>query len=198
MARSSRERLPSHTHAGMTVIELMVTLAILVVTMAIAVPGLSGLIAENRRVASINQLLGTLNMLRNEAIKRGIRITLCKTSSTEAVLVMCDPDAGWAEGWAIFVDNTHQPGNVLGVIDGTDTLLRAMKPDREIVIATGANYARGIFYEPSGVSRGINATGNATLGNDTFRVTSGGDRLCVTVNGTGRPSVRRPGQSGCL
>lgn len=198
MTISLRASSPWQRYVGVTMIELLMTLAVLAVLMTVAVPGLSRLIEENRRIANVNLLLGSLGMLRNEAIKRGARVTMCKTVDPDAVPVVCAPDAAWAQGWAIYVDNTHEPGNSLGVIDGTDILLRVARPDAGIVIATGANYARGVFYEPTGVSRGINASGLAALGTDTFRITSGGERLCVTVNGTGRPSVRKPGQPSCL
>jgi len=185
------------THAGVTVIELLVTLSIMVILLTVALPGFSELMAETRRVASVNQLVGALNMARSEAIKRGVRVTLCKSADPDATTPACAPGAAWNQGWLVFVDNTHVAGNLLGVIDGTDQLLRVVAPTAGLMITAGSHYARGLFYEANGVIWGINSGGNRTVGNDTFRLTSNDVRLCVTVNLIGRPSVRKQGQDAC-
>ena len=146
---------------------------------------------------SVKQLVGALNMARSEAIKRGVRVTLCKSADPDATTPACAPGAAWNQGWLVFVDNTHVAGNLLGVIDGTDQLLRIIAPDAGLTITAGSHYARGLLYEANGVIWGINSGGNRTAGNDTFKLTSGNEMMCVSINLTGRPSVRRQGQRSC-
>jgi type IV fimbrial biogenesis protein FimT len=183
--------------AGVTVIELMVTLSIMVILLTVAVPGMKDVIAETRRVASINQLMGALNLARNEAIKRGVRVTLCKTADPLARVPSCDLSAAWSAGWIVFPDHTHVAGNRLGVIDGADAILKVFQVSDGIAIATGGNFAGGMFYEPNGTSGGITARGSRTIFNDTFKIDAAGERVCLVVNTTGRSVVRRQGQEPC-
>lgn len=180
--------------AGVTVIELMVTLSIVVVLLTVAVPGLSDLIADNRRVGSVHQLVGALNMARSEAIKRGVRVTLCKTNHSEAAIPVCDPSAGWDKNWLVFVDNDHQTGNVRGVVDGIDQVLRVLYPSNAMTITTGVGYSGGISYQPNGISQGLRTSGGVGPANGTFILCANGRAKTVIINSTGRVRV---GDASC-
>jgi len=188
---------PWRVHVGVTVIELMVTLAIAVVMLTVAVPGFTSFIADNRRAGQANQVVGMLNMARSEAIKRGVRVTICKTSDPYASSPVCVPTATWGQGWVLFVDRIHIPGNPMGVVDVGDEILRVWSPDPEITLTTGGNYARGLYYDAGGAIRGINASGNRAAGNDTFDIASGGVKLCVVTNRQGRTTMRKQGEAAC-
>jgi type IV fimbrial biogenesis protein FimT len=60
----------------------MVTLAVLVVLTAIAVPSFRSLTLSNRLTASANEIVGTIQVARMEAIKRNARTQLCSNSAT--------------------------------------------------------------------------------------------------------------------
>jgi type IV fimbrial biogenesis protein FimT len=174
---------------GVTVIELMVTLSIVVILLTVAVPGFTELIADTRRAAAVNQLIGALNMARNEAIKQGVRVTLCKTSQPETGSPACEPNAGWNQLWLLFVDNDHEPGNVRGTIDGTDQIMRIMYPSDAMTITTGIGYSGGISYRPNGVSQGLRSTGGVGAANGTFTLCANGVAKTVIINNTGRARV---------
>ncbi len=181
----------------MTLIELLVTLSIVVILATVAVPGFSELLSETRRIASLNQLVGSLSLARSEAIKSNAAVTICKSRNPNQVNPVCDLDASWGDGWLVFQDNTHEPGNLLGAIDGSDQLLRVVVPDQSLTINTGANYARGVSYDSTGVVWGISGSGNRTIGNDTFTIVSGDTKICLTINKSGRSSMRAAGQRSC-
>jgi type IV fimbrial biogenesis protein FimT len=183
--------------SGVTVIELLVTLSIVVVLLTVVAPGFGELIGQNRRAAAMNELIGSLNMARSEAIKTGARVALCPSSQPEAPAPVCDPQATWSQGWLIFLDNTLESGNQMGRIDGTDRMLRAVTPDQSLVIESGSHYARGLYFDAKGMIWGINSSGSRTVGNDTFTVTAGGVRLCLAINKSGRASTRVTGQASC-
>ena len=190
--RSGRPR--SIVRAGMlgiTVIELLVTLSIAVILMTVAVPGFNAILADTRQVAAVNELVGALSMARSEAIKRGVRVTICKTTDPYTASPACVPTAGWNESWLLFVDNDHEPGNSRGVIDGGDQLLRIFSPSDVLSITTGVGYSGGISYRANGMSQGLRSTGGVGLANGRFTLCAGAVGRDIVINSTGRVMIEQ-------
>ena len=59
---------------GFTLIELMVTVAVLAIVLSLGVPSYRALIINNRLTAQANALVASINLARSEAIKRGVRV----------------------------------------------------------------------------------------------------------------------------
>ncbi len=183
--------------AGVTVLELMASLAVMVTLLTIVVPSTADLVADVRRVAVANQLVAVLSLARRESIQRGVRVSMCRSRTVNTPHPGCESDAAWHDGWLLFVDNTHLAGNRLGEIDGVDRVLRVVAPGGGFSLTSGSHYGRGLSYEADGRVWGITSGGSRTAGNDTFTLTAHGKRLCVTVNLTGHASVRQSGQRSC-
>lgn len=166
---------------GYTLVELLVTLAIGAILLAIAIPGYAFLVNRSRLAAVTNDLVTALHLTRSEAIKRGTRVTLCKTSSPMDDPPACDPAAEWHEGWLVFVD-----GGIRGVVDAGDTVLRVQEAASSVEITVvGTNFNHFVSYLPSGVSQGKNG-GQA---NGTLLVCVAGSRRDIIINTTGRPRL---------
>ena len=126
-----------------------------------------------------NDLVAAFHLARSEAIKRGMRVTVCKTSNAVAEMPACDGTATWQQGWLVFVDNGAR-----GVIDASDSILRVQGRAHSVVNITNNNYSRYISYRPNGLSQGSNG-----LANGTISVCVEGNRRDIIVNITGRPRL---------
>jgi type IV fimbrial biogenesis protein FimT len=91
---------------GFTLIELMVTLAVLAVAVGIAAPSFKSQVLNNRSVTLGSDLVTALNFARVEAVKRGARVSICP--STDGAT--CIGGTQWAKGWMVFVDGAVSDG----------------------------------------------------------------------------------------
>ena len=91
--------------AGVTAIELLITMAIAAILLAIAVPSYKYVTTSNRMSSEINGLLGDMQFARYEAIKQGVPITICATGGTDA----CSVGAPWNSGWVVLSPTSPNP-----------------------------------------------------------------------------------------
>jgi len=82
---------------GFTLIELMVTIAILAIITTVAVPGFSNLIRNTKASGLSNDLVGALQYARSEAVNRNQAVAVCSG------LTVATCDAGWTNGWIVYV-----------------------------------------------------------------------------------------------
>ncbi len=88
---------------GFTIIELMVTIAVLAIVVSIAAPSFSNILRENRTVAMTNELQGALQLARSEAVKRRSNVVICRRNAAGTA---CDNSTDWAAGWLILSGGT--------------------------------------------------------------------------------------------
>ncbi|HXG28157.1 MAG TPA: GspH/FimT family pseudopilin [Nevskiales bacterium] len=85
------------TARGFSVVELMVTVALLAVMATLAAPALQALLQNNRAAAIANDLVSAIRLARSEAVTRAQQVTLCPTVDG----VACADSTNWATGWLI-------------------------------------------------------------------------------------------------
>lgn len=156
---------------GLTLIELLVTLAILAILMTIALPSFRDFFASNRIATASSDLVTNLNLARSEAIRRGMPVRLVSTNG----------GGDWTGGWTIVVD-TNNDG------DYTDTgeeLRRAGQASTLITIAS--SFTTMIEFQPSGRA---NTAGNFFICHDA----NTGSAREISVNMIGRIRTLSAGQ----
>ncbi len=166
---------------GFTLTELLIVLAMAAILVAIAVPSYGFLVTSGRLASATNDMLLALHLARSEAIKRGTRVTVCKTSNPDASAPDCDSSAKWEQGWLVFVDR-----GVTGTIDPDDTVLAVHEGIAGWADISAVNFNLYVSYLPTGTSRGSNG-----LGNDTMKICVAGERRDIIVNTVGRPRVAK-------
>jgi type IV fimbrial biogenesis protein FimT len=167
---------------GLTLIELMVTLAVAIILVAVGMPLFSGIAANNRAVAQTNALITALNLGRSEAVRRGTPVAVCTSASPLPVASPACATSGpvWTNGWFVFADDDND-----GVVDGGEDVLRIWEAlsNNATVAATGTN--AWISFDTAGAADGLH----------TFQLAqsdaTGNQIRCVTVTGAGNIRMKR-------
>lgn len=132
--------------AGFTLIELMITIAIAGILLGVAIPSFTDTIASNRLTANANELVTALNLARSEAIKRGVRVTLCKSSNASS----CVSSGNWFQGWIVFTDQNDNAA----YDSNTETLLKVQSNSANAITMVGnTNVVNYISYADTGQSK---------------------------------------------
>ncbi|WP_455201820.1 GspH/FimT family pseudopilin [Kaarinaea lacus] len=132
--------------SGFTLIELLVVLAIAAIITTTAVPSFQAFIQNNRMSTTVHSFVSSLNLARSEAVKRGERVTMCKSNNADT----CSNSGDWQQGWIVFVDSNDN-----GQRDAaTEELIRAHKEvSGETTIAGQSDVANYISYAGTGFAQ---------------------------------------------
>jgi type IV fimbrial biogenesis protein FimT len=66
---------------------------------------------------TVHSFVSSLNLARSEAVKRGERVTVCKSNNSST----CSNSGNWQQGWIVFVDSNDNGQREAG----TEELVRA-------------------------------------------------------------------------
>jgi type IV fimbrial biogenesis protein FimT len=137
------------------------------VLIAVAVPAFRDFIRNSRMSAQMNEFVTALTLARSEAIKRGQRVTVCKSANAEDASPACDTRTnGWEQGWLVFAEDPAQPAR-FGLFDGQDALIRQHDGFGEGTTLRGNALVRNnVSYQADGTSRtpnGATQAGTLTL-----------------------------------
>lgn len=82
---------------GFTLIELMVTVSVAAVLLAVAAPSFNSVVINNRLSGYANSWVASAQLARSEAIKRNSPVTLCRSANGST----CAASGTWDQGWVV-------------------------------------------------------------------------------------------------
>ena len=86
-------------NSGFTLLELLVTVSIIGIVMAIGVPAMSTFTLNDRLTTQVNTMVGHLAYARSEAVKRTQPVSICVSNNA----TNCT-GGNWQDGWIVYVD----------------------------------------------------------------------------------------------
>ncbi|GAB3549347.1 type IVa pilus pseudopilin TppE [Noviherbaspirillum agri] len=170
-------RIAARAQDGFTLIELMVTVAVLSILLAVATPSFENALLGTKLGSYANNLVSSAIVARSEAIKRNATVTLCASADG----ANCATSGGWQQGWIVMAGTTviqHQqavPGGFK--ITGVDA---------------GSTPTLSLTFQPTGVG--------ATQASFTIcraTPTAGSQERVVSISATGRPSTSKTSVGAC-
>lgn len=158
---------------GFTLIELMVTVAILAILATVAAPSFNEAILSNKLASYANNFVASATLARSEAIKRNAMVRMCRSADG----VSCATSGGWQQGWIVFHDTNGD-----GSVDTGETVIQYQQ-----AISSGYQLT-GDAYSLAFQSVGAGSTPASLVLCRSSPV--GSQERIITLSATGRTSVR--------
>ena len=151
VVRQRRRDTPSPAD-GMTLIELLVTLAVAAIVVALGAPSFMRVLARHAIAAQAEELQDAVRMGRTEAMRRSGPAVLCRTEAADAG--HCAGSGGSWQTWLLFADTDRN-----GTFNAGDSLLREhLEASRRMTVSSDA---ASIRFEATGIAH--SEAGNTTI-----------------------------------
>lgn len=171
--------------SGFTLIELMVTVTIAAILLAVAAPSFMAFQRNSELTSATNSLLAGISAAKGEAMKRGLSAVIVPASNGD-----------WGTGWKIFVDRDRNQT----FSASADTLVAEHEALPSYFSASGTGTANGsaayIMFDPSGYSKtagaGFGALTISLARNDVSGTAQAEQTRRIVVAATGRVRTCKP------
>ena len=118
---------------GFTLVELLVTIVVVSILLAMGAPAFKDFIKNNRVTAQTNDLVSAIQLARSEALKRGTNMVVCASKGGGK----CTGKDTWTDGWIVFSDFDPTDGPDPDVGSGK------CKDAEDCIMTTGTGLSQG-------------------------------------------------------
>lgn len=168
--------------SGLALIELLAALALAALLLRLALPAYENWIASLQVMQEAQHLAASMNWARAEAIKRGVRVNICKSSTGS----QCTPGSLWHGGWIMHVD-----ADASGQLESASDLIRAREPLAPgVTVSANRPVADYVSYTSYGHARML--SGALQIGTLTVCV-RGQAAMNVVLSAGGRARIAKSG-----
>lgn len=177
----------THRQRGFTLVELVVTIALVAILTTLAIPGFSEVLRQWRRDSATRELSTSLQLARSEAIKSSRQTVICPSSNGTA----CVASTQWSSGWIVFVDDgagTQSSANNQAH-NTNERILKVVSAQAGVATLTSSVGVQWLRFLPNGLMRTSDATNSITLTVTPSGATSATKVDTITVSPVGRVSV---------
>lgn len=170
LRRGRRADRARSAQCGFTLIELMVTIAVVAILLGIALPSFTDSTLGSKLRTQANDLVAGAVLARSEAIKRNQTVTLCASSNGTSCT------GSWSDGWIV-------------ISSGGTVIMKHPAAATGFLISSAQT---SLAFQPTGVG----ATAASLV---VCRATPsvGSQERVVTVSATGRASVTKTSNASC-
>jgi type IV fimbrial biogenesis protein FimT len=161
---------------GFTLVELVVTIALLAVLTTLAAPTFAELLRQWQRDSATRELTTSLQLARSESIKSSRQMVVCPSTDGSN----CAASNEWNTGWIVFVDDgadTFANANNQ-TLDADERTLKVASAQSGIASLTSPNDVQWVQFLPNGIMR----TGSGSGVDITFTVTPSGATAATQVD----------------
>ena len=173
---------------GLTLVELMVTLAVAIILVAVGMPLFSGVAANNRAVTQANTFLTAFKLTRSEAIKRAAEVSVCAVANPTASPIACGGNTDWVNGLMVFTD-----GGTVGSVDGSDVRIKVFPLTTGG--ATAATTGAFVRYQAQGAVATVTANPACGASSSCIELgqneATGGQLRCLYIMASGQVRLQR-------
>lgn len=186
---------------GVTLIELLVTVAILAVILAIGVPSLREMQVRSQVGSITSDFANDVARARTEAITRNSCVAICTSINTANALTGGTPtcaaagNKNWQNGWIIFANPTCSTTQNNPTTNGSTLIAVRQAGDNNFKLESSGSLRR-LTFDSRGLTNSLQS--NLTLSYEPESVSSPHYRS-ICISSSGRVTVKQyAGVSACL
>lgn len=177
---------------GFTLIELIVTIALVAIVATLGIPSFSATLNNNSLASEANRLVAHIQLARSEAIKRNRVVTLCRSGDG----VRCGSGSGnraYEAGWLLYADAAGRDDDYDSGADSLIQIGETAPPN--ITIRSNSIGNRWLSFSPNGMLAENGVAEYYFCDNDGSSTAVRGRKLTIDLSGQPYVSELAPAAS---